>query len=70
VGYPISESQGVRFGLTFQKQDLLVTDGSSAPQAIDWVVQNGNARHDCLAVTGATVDCSTGPVYLSVYGTN
>jgi outer membrane protein insertion porin family len=70
VGYPISENQGVRFGLTFQKQDLLVTEGSSAPQAIEWVVQNGNSRHDCLAVTGAAVDCSTGPVYLSVYGTN
>ena len=35
VGYPISENQGVRFGLSFQKSNLLVTSGSSARQSID-----------------------------------
>ncbi len=41
-GYPITEFQGLRFGLVAQKSDLVVSPGSSAPEAVDWVRNNGN----------------------------
>jgi outer membrane protein insertion porin family len=41
-GIPISENQGLRLGLSFQKSSLLTTSGSSARQAIEWVSQNGD----------------------------
>ncbi len=72
IGYPISENQGVRFGLSFQKSSLLVTEGSSAIQAVNWVVQNGNATHNCVGyVTGADVDCANPgqPIGVSAFGT-
>lgn len=42
-GYPITEFQGVRFGLSFQDADLLTSTGSAA-QAISWV-QSPNNGH-------------------------
>jgi outer membrane protein insertion porin family len=52
IGYPISEFQGVRFGLSYQRADLLTSDATdafgnrfgSAVQAIDWVRNNGSPR--------------------------
>jgi outer membrane protein insertion porin family len=41
-GYPISEFQGLRFGLVVQSSDLVVNPGNSAPEAVDWVRNNGN----------------------------
>ncbi len=41
-GYPISEFQGVRFGVIAQKSDLIVNPQSSAPEAVEWVRNNGN----------------------------
>ncbi len=41
-GYPISEYQGLRFGLIAQRSDLIVNPTSSAPEAVDWVQSNGN----------------------------
>ncbi len=41
-GYPITEYQGVRFGLIAQRSDLIVNPTSSAPEAVDWVRANGN----------------------------
>jgi outer membrane protein insertion porin family len=41
-GYPISEYQGVRFGLVAQRSDLVVNPRSSAREALRWVVNNGN----------------------------
>src|SRR5205823_918783 len=43
LGYPISENQGLRFGLSFQKSSLLTTTGGSARQSIDWVARNGKS---------------------------
>jgi outer membrane protein insertion porin family len=40
-GYPITEFQGLRFGLSLQSSELLVGAGS-AEQAIDWVRSNGS----------------------------
>jgi outer membrane protein insertion porin family len=41
-GYPISEMQGLRFGLIAQRSDLIVNPQSSAPEAVSWVRNNGN----------------------------
>ncbi|MEN9705905.1 MAG: hypothetical protein RLZZ393_1784, partial [Pseudomonadota bacterium] len=40
-GYPISEVQGVRFGGTLQRAQLLTTSSGSALQAREWVQKNG-----------------------------
>ena len=42
-GYPITEFQGLRVGLSVQSSELLVGTGS-AQQAVDWVRSNGNSR--------------------------
>jgi outer membrane protein insertion porin family len=41
-GYPISEYQGLRFGLVAQRSDLIVNPQSSAREAVTWVRNNGN----------------------------
>ena len=41
-GYPISEYQGLRFGVIAQRSDLIVNPQSSAPEAVTWVRNNGN----------------------------
>ncbi len=41
-GYPITEFQGLRFGLIAQQSDLIVNPASSAPEALAWVQANGN----------------------------
>ena len=69
VGYPISENQGIRFGLSFQKSSLLVTNSGSARQSIEWVSNNGNPSEECLGLAGQPVDCA-GPAYLRVYSTD
>jgi outer membrane protein insertion porin family len=70
LGYPISENQGLRFGLNFQKSSLLVTSNGSARQSIDWVRQNGNTNQRCFGVDGASVDCLTGAAALAIFGTD
>ena len=41
-GYPISEYQGLRFGVIAQVSDLIVNPQNSAPEAVSWVRHNGN----------------------------
>ena len=41
-GYPISEVQGLRFGASVQRAQLLTTSSGSALQAREWVQRNGN----------------------------
>ena len=41
-GYPITEFQGVRFGVVAQQSDLIVNPQNSAPEAVTWVRNNGN----------------------------
>ncbi|MEX2150839.1 MAG: outer membrane protein assembly factor BamA [Steroidobacteraceae bacterium] len=41
-GYPITEFQGVRFGMVAQRSDLIVNPQGSAPEAVAWVQANGN----------------------------
>lgn len=42
--YPISEYQSLSLGVALQRARLVATEGSSTQQAIDWIVQNGDAR--------------------------
>lgn len=41
-GYPITEFQGVRFGLITQQSDLIVNPANSARESVTWVRNNGN----------------------------
>jgi outer membrane protein insertion porin family len=70
MGYPISENQGVRFGLSFQRSSLLVTDSSSARQSIDWVANNGNPSVKCVAFNAVELPCSDPNRYLTIYQTD
>jgi outer membrane protein insertion porin family len=69
-GYPISEFQSVRFGLTAQKSDLITNEFGSAAEAVDWVKNNGNPYTKDLTqqtidpVTGQIIDVTT-----TLYGT-
>jgi outer membrane protein insertion porin family len=69
IGYPISEFQGVRFGLSFQKSDLLVSSGSSAFGAIDWVRHNGDSNERCLSINREEVGCDAANVFYQFFGT-
>lgn len=42
LGFPISEVQGLRFGVNVTRSELLTTSNGSAVQAQNWVQQNGN----------------------------
>ncbi len=56
-GYPISEVQGLRFGFTASRDDLLASETGSAQQALAWVRNNGNKFANTATVldgTGAT----------------
>ncbi len=40
-GYPLTEFQSIRWGLTVQQSDMLTSPSSSADQAVEWVRNNG-----------------------------
>jgi outer membrane protein insertion porin family len=69
IGYPISENQGLRFGFQFQRSDLLVSAGSSAPQAVWWVQHNGNSDQRCLTLQRVEVACNAPDRYYEFNGT-
>ncbi|MBC8028115.1 MAG: outer membrane protein assembly factor BamA, partial [Steroidobacteraceae bacterium] len=48
IGYPISENQGLRFGLSAQRSSLLTTSSGSARQSNEWVLFNGDSSVACL----------------------
>lgn len=68
--YPISEYQGVRWGLVAQRSDLITSEFGSAQQAITWVRNNGNPYEKDLVqqgfdpVTGEPIEVVT-----KLYGT-
>ncbi|MGE0113661.1 MAG: outer membrane protein assembly factor BamA [Steroidobacteraceae bacterium] len=41
-GYPLTEFQSVRWGVSVQQSDLLTSPSASAEQAVEWVRNNGN----------------------------
>ncbi|MFO1426775.1 MAG: outer membrane protein assembly factor BamA [Steroidobacteraceae bacterium] len=46
-GYPLTEFQGLRLGLSAQRSSLLTGSGS-APQANEWVLANGKSRQQVI----------------------
>jgi outer membrane protein insertion porin family len=71
VGYPISESQGLRMGLQFTKSSLLTSSGGSARQATEWVQMNGNSNERCIAPNRTEVPCEPGqPIAIQFFGTD
>jgi outer membrane protein insertion porin family len=63
VGYPISEHQGLRFGLSFQKSSLLTSTSGSARQSTEWVALNGDS-----SITPVDFD-GNGSIDLTLIGT-
>jgi outer membrane protein insertion porin family len=60
--YPISEHQWITVGLTAQLTELLTDVTSSAPEAIDWVRNNGRTFNNPVFI-------GTPPQALEYYGT-
>ncbi len=68
--YPISEYQAVRFGVVAQMSDMIVNPLGSAPEAINWVRNNGRPYERTVSSIG--IDPVTGlPVTIdsTIYGT-
>jgi outer membrane protein insertion porin family len=52
-GYPITDFQGLRFGTTVTRSELLTTSNSSAQQAQNWVKRNGRPySHSAVDIFG------------------
>jgi outer membrane protein insertion porin family len=67
--YPISEYQYLQAGVSANKNTLIVSQGYSAQQSVDWVKQNGNTFvRDLVDTNGDGVVNSLDSPY-SVYGT-
>ena len=58
-GYPITEFQGLRFGLVAQKSDLVVNPLGSAREAVTWVPANGNPYSRVVATEVDDPDCDS-----------
>jgi outer membrane protein insertion porin family len=68
--YPISEYQYLSAGVSANKNSLVVSQGYSAEQAVDWVRENGNTFHrDLVDTNGDGVINSLDNPY-TVYGTD
>jgi outer membrane protein insertion porin family len=69
IGVPISENQGMRFGLSYQRSNLLTSSSGSARQAIDWVARNGDFEQRCINFNREEIDCTSPGVALAFFGT-
>jgi outer membrane protein insertion porin family len=69
-GYPITEFQGLRFGIVAQRSDLIVNPNGSAPEAVAWVKANGNPYSRVLASDVTNPDCGNpDPTTACLFGT-
>ncbi len=69
-GYPISEFQGLRFGLVAQMSDLVVNPRGSAAEAVDWVRSNGNPYSRVISSDVTNPDCENpDPTTNCLFGT-
>ena len=66
-GIPISETQGVRLGMTASRDDLLASETGSAQQSIDWVRNNGNTYTSTATITDGTGATTTFDFYGSKF---
>ncbi|HZE44180.1 MAG TPA: outer membrane protein assembly factor BamA [Steroidobacteraceae bacterium] len=68
--YPISEYQFLSLGTSVNKNSLVVSQGYSAQQSVDWVKQNGNTfQRDLTDTNGDGVVNSLDSPY-TIFGTN
>ena len=63
-GYPITEFQSLRFGVSVQQAELVTSSLNSAPEAIDWVRNNG----DTSTRVASYEDVNGNPVPYNIYG--
>ncbi len=68
--YPISEFQYLSAGLSANKNTLVVSQGYSAQQAVDWVRSNGKSFHDDLLDTNGDGVVNSLDSPYTVYGTD
>jgi outer membrane protein insertion porin family len=69
-GYPISEFQGLRFGIIAQMADMVVNPRSSAPEAVAWVRANGNPYTQIIPSALPDPDCGNAALTAGcLYGT-
>jgi outer membrane protein insertion porin family len=69
LGIPISENQGVRLGLSYQRSSLLTTTSGSASQSVDWVRNNGDPSRRCINQFYAEIACGTSATAIEFHGT-
>ena len=68
--YPISEFQGLRFGVVVQQSDMIVNPSGSAPEAVDWVRGNGNPYTRNVSTSTTPPDCTDPAAQVGcLYGT-
>ena len=69
-GYPITEFQGLRFGLVAQMSDLVVNPLGSAAEAVQWVRSNGNPYSRVISSDVTDPDCENpDPTTRCLFGT-
>jgi outer membrane protein insertion porin family len=69
-GYPITEFQGLRFGLVAQMSDLVVNPLGSAAEAVAWVRSNGNPYTRVISTDVPDPDCQDpDPTTRCLFGT-
>ncbi len=69
-GYPITEFQGLRFGLVAQQSDLVVNPLGSAAEAVAWVRANGNPYTRVISTEIPDPDCEDpDPTTRCLFGT-
>jgi outer membrane protein insertion porin family len=68
--YPISEYQYLSLGTSVNKNSLVVSQGYSAQQSVDWVKQNGNAFQRELGDTNGDGVVNSLDNPYTIYGTN
>lgn len=64
-GYPISEFQGLHWGLAASADELLASSASSSQQSLDWVRNNGHT----FVQTGTSLDGAGAVTTYDFYGT-
>jgi len=64
LGYPISEYQGLHFGLSASRDELLASETGSALEAVDWVKHNGTN----FIRTGTVLDGTGATTTFDFYG--
>ena len=67
--YPITEYQYLQVGISANKNELVVSQGYSSQQAIDWVQQNGNTFTRYLDDTNGDDIINSLDSPYTVYGT-